>query len=54
MVAEVLVEIKARNVDKCFSYNIPQNLIDKVKIGIRVSVPFGKQNIEGIVLNIRE
>ncbi len=54
MVAEVLVEIKARNVDKCFSYNIPQNLIDKVKIGIRVSVPFGKQNIEGIVLNIKE
>ena len=52
MLADVLVEIRARNVDKSFSYNIPNEIKDKVKIGIRVSVPFGKQNIEGIVLNI--
>ena len=54
MIAEVLIEIKVRNVDKCFSYNIPTSLLNKVKIGIRVSVPFGKQILEGIVLNIKE
>ena len=53
MIADVLVELKVRNVDKCFSYNIPDALLDKVKVGIRVNVPFGKQSLEGIVLNIR-
>ena len=30
MIAEVLIEIKVRNVDKCFSYNIPTSLLNKV------------------------
>ena len=52
MIANVLVELQNRNVDKTFSYNIPSSLIDKVKVGIRVIVPFGKNYIEGFVLEI--
>lgn len=51
MNCEVLVELKSKNIDKTFTYSIPNNLIDKVKVGIRVLVPFGKQKLEGFVLN---
>ncbi len=52
MNCEVLVELKSKNIDKTFTYSIPQALIDKVKVGIRVLVPFGKQKLEGFVLKI--
>jgi len=50
LIAEVLVELKAKNIDKTFSYKIPDNL--NVQIGQRVLVPFGKQKLEGFVLKI--
>ena len=28
-------------------------MIDKVKIGMKVSIPFGRQNINGFVTNIK-
>ena len=49
MIAEVLVEIKAKNIDKTFSYLIPKDFKEKIKVGIRVLVPFGKQKLEGFV-----
>lgn len=49
MYAEVLVEIKAKNIDKTFTYEI-DNL--NVLVGMRVLVPFSKQKLEGFVLNI--
>ena len=52
MTAEVLVEIKAQGIDKTFTYNIPDNFKDTVKVGIRVLVPFGKQKLEGFVLSV--
>ena len=52
MQAEVLVEIKAKNLDNVFTYNIPNNLLDLVKVGARVIVPFGRQTIEGFVMKI--
>lgn len=52
MVCEVLVELKNKNIDKTFTYLIPLKYRDKIKIGIRVLVPFGKQKLEGFVLNI--
>lgn len=54
MIAEVLVEIKAKNIDNTFSYLIPKEIQEKIKIGTRVLVPFGKQKLEGFVLNIKE
>ncbi|MDD2377301.1 MAG: primosomal protein N' [Bacilli bacterium] len=52
MIIEVLVEIRAKQIDKTFTYLVPESLISKVKVGIRVLVPFGKQQLEGFVLKI--
>lgn len=52
MVANVLVELSNRNIDRCFSYNVPLKFEDDIKIGIRVQVPFGKQTLEGFVLGL--
>lgn len=54
MVCEVLVELKSKNIDKTFTYLIPDKFKDKVKEGIRILVPFGKQKLEGFVLNISD
>jgi primosomal protein N' (replication factor Y) len=54
MVAKVLVEIKAGRIDKTFTYSIPKTLEDKIKVGIRVLVPFGRQMVEGFVLEISD
>ena len=54
MVCEVLVEIKAKNIDKTFTYHIPDSLCNDISIGKRVLVPFGNRKIEGFVLNILE
>jgi len=50
MVIEVLVELSAFNIDKTFYYKVPENLIDKIQIGVRVLVPFSHQTLEGFVM----
>lgn len=52
MVAQILVELKIKNVDHTFDYNIPLGLENDVQVGKRVLVPFGRQTLEGFVLNI--
>ena len=52
MYAEVLVEIKAKAIDKTFTYKIPDSL--NVEVGERVQVPFGKRKLEGFVLKIEK
>ncbi len=52
MVAQVLVELKLKNIDHTFDYNIPLGLENDVQVGKRVLVPFGKQTLEGFVLKI--
>lgn len=52
MYAKVIVEIGVKNVDKTFTYIIPPKLTGKVKIGCRVKVEFGRQMLEGFVLEI--
>ena len=54
MVADVLVELTNKAVDQTFTYKIPSNFINEIKVGIRVLVPFGNRSLEGFVLNIRE
>ena len=52
MYASVIVEIGAKNVDRTFTYRIPSDMVGKVKIGARVKVSFGRQLLEGFVLDI--
>lgn len=52
--AEIIINSDANEVDRPFTYKIPDELVDKVNIGLRVKVPFGKGNriIDGFVFSI--
>ena len=52
MYARVIVEIGVKAVDKLFTYLVPVNLKGMIKVGARVKVPFGKQFLEGFVLEL--
>ena len=51
---DVLVELKAKQIDKTFTYLVPDNLKEEVEIGKRVLVPFGRQKLEGFILNVEK
>lgn len=42
--AEIIIDITNENVDKIFHYAIPENIKEKIYLGMRVFVPFGKGN----------
>ena len=54
MYAKVIVEIGVKNVDHTFTYIIPEIFKDKICVGIRVKVPFGKMLLEGFVLELED
>ncbi len=51
-IAEVIVDVPTMQTDIPFSYVIPDFLGDKVQVGMRVEVPFGKGNrhVQGFVM----
>ena len=53
MVVGVLVELSSKNIDKIFDYKVPKELEKKIKIGIRIIVPFGRMTLQGFVLEIK-
>lgn len=53
-VAEVVVDIKNKAVDRVFDYEIPDGLVDVVQPGVRVMVPFGPRALAGFVLRVKE
>ena len=54
MFAKVIVQLKVKSIDHTFTYKIPNNLLNIVKKGSKVIVPFGKQLLEGFVLEITD
>ena len=52
MYAKVIVEIGVKAVDRMFTYLVPIQFRDDIKVGARVKVPFGNQLLEGFVLEI--
>ena len=52
LIAKVAVEAATYAIDKPYDYLVPLGLSDKVQVGIRVTVPFGRGNrtSEGIIL----
>ncbi|MHB1042738.1 MAG: replication restart helicase PriA [Eubacteriales bacterium] len=48
--AEVIVEIPTRKLDRAFHYGVPPSLVDKVRPGARVLVPFRGKNLPGYVV----
>ena len=54
MIASVLVDVKAKEVDRTFDYLVPSKLENVVEIGQRVKVPFGPRLIMGYILDFKE
>lgn len=54
MIASVLVELSNKNIDKPFDYIVPDDSINNIKVGKRVTVPFNNQILEGFVICLKE
>jgi len=54
LVVGVLVQISNKSVDRIFDYVVPNELLKDIRLGIRVEVPFGRQTLEGFVLEIKD
>ena len=52
MYAEVLIQYSAKSLDRAFTYHIPDYLVNDISKGMKVNVPFGKQIVNGFVINI--
>ena len=53
MYAKVLIEYEVKSLDHVFTYVIPNSLLSKIKVGMKVKVPFGNKVINGLVLDIK-
>lgn len=56
MYADIIVDISHDKLDRTFQYIIPETLLGKLEVGMRVNVPFGQGNrmITGYVINITD
>ena len=56
MIAEVIIDSRAKKLNKKFDYKIPENLADVIDVGSRVLVPFAnfKTLEQGYVIKIKE
>ena len=52
-VAQILVNIATRSINKSFSYIIPMHF-DYVGVGWRVLVPFGNRKLEGFIIGVTD
>ena len=52
MYAKVIIEYSIKKLDKEFIYMIPNELLDVLKVGMKVIVPFGYQEVIGFVTDI--
>ena len=52
MYANVIIEYGVKALNKSFIYKIPQNLVGIINVGMKVYVPFGKQEVFGFVTEI--
>ena len=49
-IARVWVDTGVFHLDTPFAYSVPENLSDHISTGVRVQVPFGGREVEGIVI----
>ncbi|WP_245632751.1 primosomal protein N' [Alicyclobacillus kakegawensis] len=54
VVADVLIDMRGRGVDRWFSYRVPASLKPHLAVGQRVIVPFGRRSQQGFVMRLRE
>lgn len=56
MVAEIIINRLAKDLNRIFDYLVPDDMIENIKVGARVFVPFGPKNLptEGFVIGLKE
>ena len=54
MYADVLVEYTNKAIDKTFTYKVPDSLLDDIKEGMKVKVPFNNKIINGFVVGLSD
>ena len=54
MIASVVVDCKINSVNRTFDYLVPPCFLSSIAVGQRVYVPFGNQNLLGIVIELKE
>lgn len=55
MIVEVAVELLSYSCDKLYSYNVPCEIVDSIKVGKRIIIPFGKNQKKcGLIIEICE
>lgn len=54
MIAEIIVDIKNKQVNRSFDYIVPEYLEKIIDVGYRVKVPFNNSNRVGFVINLKE
>lgn len=52
MYANVLIQYGVKELDRVFTYHIPDELVPKVKVGVKVNVPFNNRSINGFVMSL--
>lgn len=53
-IAEVIVDIRSRQLDRTFDYLVPAEFEHEQLVGVRVMVSFGKQTCAGFVVGVHE
>lgn len=56
MIAQVILNSNAKQLNRVFDYLVPENMVSNVSIGSRILVPFGnrKQIEEGVIVSFQE
>ncbi|MBB5172132.1 primosomal protein N' [Texcoconibacillus texcoconensis] len=54
MIANVIVDVPAQQIDRTFDYEIPPRFEQVVQPGVRVAVPFGPRKVQGFVVSLSE
>ncbi len=56
MIAEIILNSNAKDLDRTFDYKVPKDMEKQIKIGNRVFVPFGRRKVleEGFVVGLKE
>ena len=52
MYAEILTQYEVKSLDRTFTYEVPSNLQDIIQVGMKVSIPFARKDINGFVISL--
>ena len=54
MIAQIILNSNAKDLDRTFDYEVPEEMQKNIKLGNRVLVPFGRRVEEGFVVGFIE